>query len=105
MSDAFKKLDEKELTQASGGRGGLASLGDTPVWRIKGLSTASLSLKSDPGDNGTEIAQLNNGDVVQAAGGKIRADDGLSGKKPVTYTYVYVPSIKKNGWINSDYLS
>ena len=33
---------------------------------------------------------------------RFRAGEDGSGKKPVTYTQVYVPSLKQSGWINSD---
>lgn len=104
MSDEYKKLSEEELLQSSGGVDKLASLGSGPVWKVKGLSAGTISLKSDPSQNSSEIAQLKNGDVVQATGGKIRISDDVSGKKAITYTQVYVPSLRQSGWIDSDYL-
>ena len=46
MSEEYKKLSGEELTQAAGGKSGLASLGDGPVWHVKGLTTEFLPLKS-----------------------------------------------------------
>lgn len=103
MSNEYKKLNEEELLQSSGGAGGLASLGSGPVLKVRGLTSGSLSLKGDPSLNSREIAQLKNGDVVQITGGKIRVTDEASGS-PTTYTQVYVPSLKQSGWVNSDFL-
>lgn len=104
MSNDFKKVNEKDLAQAAGGKGELASHGGGPVWKVKGLSGGTLPLKSDPSSDGSEIAMLKTGDVVQAAGGKIRTGDAVNGQKPTTYTYVYVPSLKQSGWVDSDFI-
>lgn len=104
MSEEYKKLSGEELAQAAGGKSSLASLGDGPVWHVKGLTTESLPLKSEASGNGIEIAQLKNGDIVQAQGGKIHTSDDLNGNRSITYTKVYVPSLKQTGWVDSAYL-
>jgi len=104
MSEEYKKLSGEELAQAAGGKSGLASLGDGPVWHVKGLTTEFLSLKSEASENGIELAQLKNGDIVQAQGGRIRTSDDLNGNRSITYTKVYVPSLKQTGWVDSAHL-
>ena len=104
MSIEYKKLSEEELLQSSGGVIELASLSGGPVLKVKAPAVESISLKSSPSSDSVEIAQLKNGDVVQATGGKIRISDDVSGKKAITYTQVYVPSLKQGGWVDSDYL-
>ena len=104
MSEEYKKLNGEELTQAAGGKSGLASLGDGPVWHIKGLTTEFLPLKSEASGNSVDLAQLKNGDIVQAQGGRVRISDDPDGNRAITYTKVYVPSLKQTGWVDSAYL-
>ena len=103
MSNEFKKMSEEELLLSSGGKGGaLASLGGGPVLTVRNAAAGFVPLKSEPSPDSAVIAQLKNGDVVQVVGGRFRAGEDGSGKKPITYTQVYVPSLKQSGWINSD---
>lgn len=100
MSNKQDMINEEDLTRATGGIASLSSTGGGPLLRVKNVTSGPLSLKSAPGENGAEIAQLKNGDIVQASGGRIRTGEGTS----QTYVQVYVPSLKKSGWINSDFL-
>lgn len=106
MSDEIKKMNEEELLQSTGGAIGLdlASQSGRPVLKVKNPAAGSVSLKSSPSSDSTDIAQLKNGDVVQAVGGRIQTGDDGSGKKVVTYTRVYVPSLKQDGWVDSAFL-
>lgn len=104
MSNEQNRMSEEELIKAAGGKGSLSSLGGGPVLRVKGVTSGSLSLKSAPGEGGAELAQLKNGDIVQASGGRMRTGDDSNGNRSVTYTQVYVPSLKQSGWIDSDFL-
>ncbi|MEE1163821.1 MAG: hypothetical protein UHU21_09010 [Lachnospiraceae bacterium] len=61
-------------------------------------------MKSEPSETGIELAQLQNGEIVQARGGRIRTGDDLNGNRSITYTEVYVPSLKQSGWVDSAYL-
>lgn len=111
MANEFEKMNDEELEQAAGGRGGITGIaeGGSTHKKVKGLQTGYLALRNAPGyDYRNEIGQLQNGDLVDITGPTVAVKNDFQGKT-TNYTWVTVKKSKtcttgKSGYVNASYL-
>ena len=96
----FEKINEQELENAAGGKGGAAN-----VKHVANLQSGYLAVRTAPAakyENEIQSTKLYNGDTVQITGAYVQGTTFNGGK--ATYVWVFVPKTGVSGYVNAAFL-